>query len=224
MNSLVKPASDRSRVRRLPERAHYERELIASILDAAIVGHVGFVHDEQPFVIPVTFVRVGEHLYFHGSSASRLLRLASGEVALCFTATLVDGLVFARSAFHHSLNYRSVVVLGRGRAVTDEATQRAVLAALVDRFSAERSLHVRAPSALELKATSIVELPLAEASAKVRTGGPKDDAEDLALACWAGVVPLELVAGAPAAAEGVAPDATPPQAPVSELFSRRRPQ
>ncbi len=221
MDSSTKASTDRTRVRRLPERARYESETIMGILDAALVGHVGFADGMQPFVIPVTFVRVGDKLYFHGSSASRLLRTAGGEVPLCFTATLVDGLVFARSAFHHSMNYRSVVVLGRGRLLDDEAQKRLVLERLVDRFSAARSQQVRAPTELELRATTVIELSLDEASAKVRSGGPRDDAEDLELDCWAGVLPLEVVAGKPLAAAGVPTSATPPK-PETRLELRER--
>lgn len=210
MNSRSAAPSARTRVRRLPQRANYDRSVIHSILDEALVCHVGFVMNEQPFVIPTIHVRYGNELFVHGSAASRMLEHGATGVELCVTVTLIDGVVLARSAFHHSMNYRSVVILGRARAVSDIAERRRVFAALVDRFAPGRSEHVRAPNELELKATALLALPLDEASAKIRSGGPVDDADDLALPVWAGVIPLGLAAGPAQVAEPTAPGAAPP--------------
>lgn len=190
-------ATERTRVRRLPARGHYDRETIFSILDEALVVHVGFGVEGQSYVIPTTYVRMEDALYIHGSAASRMLEIGAAGAPLCATVTLLDGLVFARSAFHHSMNYRSVVVLGRAFLVSDPAEKLTVLAALVDRFAAGRSRETRPPSALELKATHVLRLSINEASAKIRQGPPLDDAEDLAVPCWAGVVPIRAVAQPP---------------------------
>jgi nitroimidazol reductase NimA-like FMN-containing flavoprotein (pyridoxamine 5'-phosphate oxidase superfamily) len=190
--------TDRTRVRRLPQRASHERDTVHAILDAALVCHLGFVVDGQPFVIPTLHARVGDAVVVHGSSKSRTLdALAGGEV--CLTVSLIDGLVLARSAFHHSVNYRSVVVFGRARTVTAEDEKRAALRAFVERLYPGRWDTVREPTVAELKGTHVLSLPLDEAVAKVRTGGPIDDAEDMTLPVWAGVVPLKMVAGAPSA-------------------------
>jgi nitroimidazol reductase NimA-like FMN-containing flavoprotein (pyridoxamine 5'-phosphate oxidase superfamily) len=189
--------TDRTAVRRLPERGRYDRAQADAILDEALTCHLGFVADGQPFVIPTIHARVGGTLYVHGSAASRMLRAAKGGPPICVTVTLVDGLVMARSAFHHSMNYRSVVVLGTAREVTDPAEKVAALRAVVEHVAAGRWDEVRWPTELELKGTTVLALPIDEASAKVRTGGPKDDEEDYALDCWAGVIPLRLVAGEP---------------------------
>jgi uncharacterized protein len=187
----------RTTVRRLPERGHYDAPTIHAILDAAFICHVGFVDEGQPFVIPTAFARVGERLYVHGSAASRMLRtLASGAPA-CVTVTLVDGLVLARSAFHHSINYRSVVVVGAATEITDPAEKSRALDAIVEHIVPGRASAVRAPSENELKATRAAWFPLDEASAKLRTGPPKDDDEDYALPVWAGVLPLSLTPLAP---------------------------
>lgn len=188
--------SDRTRVRRVPKRGLYDRPTIDAILDEAFVCHVGFTQLEQPFVIPTVHWRMADQLYLHGSAASRLIEHGATDVSLCVTVTLIDGVVFARSAFHHSLNYRSVVLLGRARLVNDLAEKRSALNALVNRFAAERSRQVREANDRELKATAILALPIVEASAKVRTGGPIDDEDDLDLPVWAGVIPLRLVPGA----------------------------
>jgi nitroimidazol reductase NimA-like FMN-containing flavoprotein (pyridoxamine 5'-phosphate oxidase superfamily) len=193
--------SDRTRVRRLPQRAVYDRETIHAILDEAVHCHLGVLHAEQPIVIPTIHWRVGEELFLHGSAASRLLEQGADGAALCATVTLVDGLVFARSAFHHSMNYRSVVVFGRARVVSERIEKLTVLKALVDRFAPGRSERVRAPSELELKATLVLALPIAEASAKVRSGGPNEDEADLTIPVWSGVVPLKLTASTAQAAE-----------------------
>src|SRR4051812_29612045 len=164
--------SDRTRIRRLPQRGVYDRQTIHAILDEAMVCHVGLLHAEQPIVIPTIHWRLGEELFVHGSAASRMLEHGAEGAPLCVTVTLVDGLVFARSAFHHSMNYRSVVILGRARCVSDREEKLSVLTALVNRFAPGRAERVRPPSEQELKATLVLALPIAEASAKVRTGGP----------------------------------------------------
>jgi len=204
--------SERTRVRRVPQRGHYDREVIHAIVDEALVCHVGLISDGQPIVIPTIHFRVGNELVIHGSAAGRLLEYGGEGAPLCVTVTLVDGIVLARSSFHHSMNYRSVVVLGKARLVSDPAEKRALLDGLVNRFSPGRTAKARGPNELELKATHVLALPLDEASAKVRTGGPIDDAEDLALPVWAGVIPLQLQALAPQVAEPVAPGE-----PVPEL-------
>jgi nitroimidazol reductase NimA-like FMN-containing flavoprotein (pyridoxamine 5'-phosphate oxidase superfamily) len=200
----------RTTVKRLPDRASYDRSTANAILDEALIGHVGFVTEGQPFVIPTIHARVGGTLYLHGSAASRMLR-AGKTVPLCVTVTLVDGLVMARSAFHHSMNYRSVVVLGQAREVTDPEEKVAALRAIVEHVAAGRWEEVRWPTERELAATTVLALPIDEASVKIRTGPPKDDEEDYALDAWAGVIPLRLVAGEPVAdprlREGVRPSA-----------------
>ena len=183
----------RTTVRRLPERGSYDRGVLHAILDEGLVCHVGFVADGQPFVIPTTYGRVGDALYIHGSAASRMLRSLAGGIPVCVTVTLLDGLVLARSAFHHSMNYRSAVVLGTAVAVEDVAERDAALRAITDHVVPGRWDAVRGPSEKELRATSVLRLPMDEASAKVRTGPPKDDEEDQALGAWAGVLPLALV-------------------------------
>jgi nitroimidazol reductase NimA-like FMN-containing flavoprotein (pyridoxamine 5'-phosphate oxidase superfamily) len=195
--AVPRPASDRVRVRRLPDRAVYDPARVHAILDEALVCHVGFVVDGQPFVIPTIHARVEDRLYFHGSAASRMLRALKDGVPVAVTVTLVDGLVLARSAFHHSMNYRSVVALGTAREVSDPEEKRAALDAIVEHVVPGRTAEVRPPSANELKATLVLCLPLEEVSAKVRTGPPLDDEEDYALPCWAGVIPLRLEPGAP---------------------------
>jgi uncharacterized protein len=193
------PPTPRTRVRRLPKRGVYERTQIDSILDEGLVCHVGFVHDGHPVVIPTLFARVGDVIYFHGSAASRMLRTAAGGVEACLTVTLLDGLVLARSAFHHSANYRSVVAFGRAQMIEERAEKLAALEAFAERAVPGRWAEVRRPTAKELKATTVLSLPLDEASAKVRSGPPIDDEEDYALDVWAGVLPLRLVAGEPVA-------------------------
>ena len=189
--------TDRTTVRRLPARGSYDRALIHSILDEAPVCHVGFVVNGRPFVIPTLHVRVGDRLYMHGSPGSRMLKAMAGGVEVCVNVTVVNGLVLARSAFHHSMNYRSVVVLGTAQAVDDPDEKTRVLHALSEHLVPGRWRDVRGPAPGELKATSVLSLPIDEASAKVRTGPPVDDEEDYALPAWAGVVPLSLKAGEP---------------------------
>jgi uncharacterized protein len=185
------PVSDRTRVRRLPKRGDYDVATIHAILDEALLCHVGFVVEGAPVVIPTIHWRGGDQLYFHGSAASRMLRSLRDGVEACVTVTLLDGLVLARSAFHHSMNYRSVVIFGTARVVEgDEKLQS--LDALVEHVVRGRSREVRPPNELEMKQTLVLVLPIAEASAKIRTGPPVDDEEDYALPVWAGVLPLQL--------------------------------
>ena len=191
--------TEHTTVRRLPDRAVYERDTIHAILDEALTCHVAFVADGRPFAIPTIHARVGEKLYVHGSQASRMLRTIERGVNVCVTVTLVDGLVLARSMFHHSLNYRSVVVLGRATSVRDADEKHAALLAITDHVLPGRTAEARSPNARELRATTVLAIPLAEASAKARTGWPIDDTEDLALPVWAGVLPLAVVAGVPVA-------------------------
>jgi uncharacterized protein len=187
----------RTRVKRLPKRGHFERETISTILDEAFICHVGFVVDGQPYVIPTGFGRVENDLYIHGSSASRMLRELSKGVDVCVTVTLIDGLVIARSAFHHSVNYRSVVVLGNATFVTDTDEKNRALEAITEHIVPGRWADCRWPNELELKATSVLKLAINEASAKVRTGDPIDDDEDYLLDFWAGVLPLKLTPQTP---------------------------
>lgn len=189
--------SDRTRVKRLPDRGHYDRETIYPILDEAFICHVGFAVDGQTYVIPTGFARIGEDLYIHGSSASRMLRNLSKGIDVCVTVTLIDGLVLARSAFHHSVNYRSVVVLGKAKLVEDADEKYKALEAFTEHVIPGRWPDVRWPTELELKATSVLKLPIEEASAKIRTGDPKDDEEDYAMTAWAGVLPLSLTPSDP---------------------------
>jgi len=188
----------RSKVRRRAGRASYDRTVIDAILDEGLVAHVGICDgDGQPFVLPVVYARDGDTLYLHGSAVSRLLGTLGSGARMCLTVTLVDGVVLARSAFHHSLNYRSVVALGEGRLVVGEDEQRAALLTIVEHVAAGRSSEIRGPHAKELKATAVVSLALREVSAKIRTGPPIDDAADYQMDVWAGVVPLRLQAGDP---------------------------
>ncbi len=194
MEEIPGPASARVRVRRLPDRGRYERAVIDDILDEALICHVGFVADGQPFVIPTIHARAGGVLYLHGSVASRMLRTLKGGVPVCVTASIVDGLVLARSAFHHSLNYRSVVVLGSAVEVEDETEKLRALHAIVEHIAPGRWDEVRGPSPSELRQTIVLEMRLDEASAKVRSGPPKDEEGDLALPVWAGELPIGAVA------------------------------
>ena len=190
-------ASDRTRVVREPQRAVYDREIIYRILDEGFVCHVGFTLDGQTFVIPTMYARVNDAIYFHGSAASRMLRVVSAGLNVCLTVTLVDGLVLARSVFNHSMNYRSVVALGNAAIVDEPGEKLAALRAFTEKILRGRWKDARQPNEKELKATSILRLPLTEVSGKVRVGGVEDDAEDYALQVWAGIVPLRLVADAP---------------------------
>ena len=193
--------TERTRLKRLPQRGSFDRETVYRIIDTALFCHVGFVHNDAPFVVPTLHVRIGARLYVHGSAASRMLRTAAGGVPLCVTVTHVDGLVLARSAFHHSINYRSAVILGVAQEVTDPDAKLRVLHALVEHVVPGRWQDARPPHPKELAATSVLSLPITEASAKIRTGGPSEEAEDYALPIWAGVIPLKMVTGAPVADE-----------------------
>lgn len=195
--------TERTRVRRLPKRGQYDAPTIHAILDEALICHVGFVVDGAPVVIPTIHWRDGDTLYFHGSAASRMLRSLKNGVDACVTVTLLDGLVLARSAFHHSMNYRSVVVFGKAREVIDDDERIRALEALVEHVVRGRSKHIREPNDKELRQTLVLALPLEEASAKIRTGGPVDDEEDYALPMWAGVLPLRLTPSEPIADAGV---------------------
>jgi uncharacterized protein len=190
-------ASDRTRVVREAQRAVYDREIIYKILDEGFVCHVGFTLHGQTFVIPTMYARVHDAVYFHGSAASRMLRGAGAGLNVCVTVTLADGLVLARSVFNHSMNYRSVVALGNAAVVEEAGEKLAALRAFTEKILPGRWNDARQPNEKELKATSILRLPLTEISAKVRVGGVEDDAEDYALQVWAGIVPLRLVAEAP---------------------------
>lgn len=190
MNSFQ--PTERTQVKRLPKRAVYDRAAIHEILDEGFLCHVGFVVDGQPYVIPTGYARAGDTLYLHGSAASRMLRTLSAGVAVAVTVTLVDGLVLARSAFHHSMNYRSVVVLGTATPVESSAGKLEALRAFTEHVAPGRWAEIRWPTEQELKATTVLALPLAEASAKVRVGPPVDEEEDYALPVWAGVLPLQL--------------------------------
>ncbi len=181
----------------MPARASYDREAIDAILDEAMVAHLGYAHEGQPYVIPTLHARVGEEVYFHGSAASRTIRALRAGAPACLTVTLIDGLVLARSAVHHSVNYRSVVVLGTARPVEGLPERMVAVQAFTERLIPGRWQEVRPPTVKELKAIHVLALPLDEASAKVRTGPPLDDEEDYALAAWAGVIPLHTDAGAP---------------------------
>jgi nitroimidazol reductase NimA-like FMN-containing flavoprotein (pyridoxamine 5'-phosphate oxidase superfamily) len=187
------PPSERTRVKRHPERGAYDRATIDAILDEALFCHVGYVADGHPRVIPTIHARVGDTLYVHGSNASRTLRTIMGGEEVCIVTTLLDGLVLARSAFMHSMNYRSVVVYGRAREVSDREEKWMAQKALVDQVCGGRSDQVRMPTDDELRQTTILAVPLEEASAKLRTGPPKDEEADYDLPVWAGVLPLSTV-------------------------------
>ena len=189
--------NERTRVVREPHRGVYDRETIDKILDEGFVCHVGFSVDGQPYVIPTMYARVGDAIYFHGSAASRMLRGVGAGIPVCVTVTLVDGLVLARSVFNHSMNYRSVVALGSAALVDALVEKIAALRAFTEKILPGRWNDARQPNEKELKATSILRLPLTEASAKIRSGPVEDDAEDYALGVWAGIVPMRLAAGAP---------------------------
>jgi nitroimidazol reductase NimA-like FMN-containing flavoprotein (pyridoxamine 5'-phosphate oxidase superfamily) len=204
--------SPRTKVRRKPARAHYDRQAIDAILDEALVAHLGCAHEGQPYVIPTLHARVGDEVYFHGSAASRTIRALRAGAPACLTVTLLDGLVLARSAFHHSVNYRSVVVLGAPRPIEELPERMRAVQAFTERLIPGRWEEVRPPTVKELKAIHVLALPLDESSAKIRAGPPVDDEEDYALPAWAGVIPLRTHAGAPLPdprlADGVAPPPT----------------
>jgi nitroimidazol reductase NimA-like FMN-containing flavoprotein (pyridoxamine 5'-phosphate oxidase superfamily) len=189
--------TQRTKVRRLSKRAVYDKERVHGILDEGFLCHLGFSSEGQTYVIPTVYARSGELLYIHGSGASRTLRTLEQGVAMCATVTLVDGYVLARSAFHHSMNYRSVMILGTARLVSEPAERMQALQLITDHMVPGRWDEVRGPNDLELKQTTVLALPMQEVSAKVRVGPPVDDAEDYALPVWAGVVPIRPQLGEP---------------------------
>jgi nitroimidazol reductase NimA-like FMN-containing flavoprotein (pyridoxamine 5'-phosphate oxidase superfamily) len=189
--------TERTTLKRLPKRGEYDHAAVHQILDEAFICHVGFVVDGKPVVIPTSYARIGAALYIHGSAASRMLRSLEEGIDVCVTVTLIDGLVLARSAFHHSINYRSVVIFGAANLVDDPDEKIKALHAFTDQVVPGRWEEVRWPNESELRATLVLKLPLVEVSAKVRTGPPIDDEEDYELSVWAGVVPLKLTAGPP---------------------------
>ena len=209
----------RARVRRTKARAQYDRDTIHAILDAGLIAHVGFCVDGQPFVIPMLYAREGDAVLLHGSIASRLVNALAGGVAACLSVTHVDGLVLARSHFHHSVNYRSVVAFGIARIVEDADAKVAALARFVDAIVPGRTAESRAPDRNELAATHVLRFEIEDASAKVRTGGPKDDAADMTSPCWAGVVPQRPTYGDPIVDESVG-DRIEAPASVRRLLAR----
>ena len=196
MASSYEP-TDRTTLDRHPERAAYDRPTVHAILDEALIGHLGFADGDSPFVIPMLFARMGDTVYVHGSARSRVLRAAANGQPVCLTITLIDGLVMSRAVFSHSMNYRSVIILGRGREVTDAAEKIAALEATVEHVARGRWADARHPTEQELAATLVVALPLTEVSAKVRTGPPKDRDDDMDRVMWAGEIPLRMTAGPP---------------------------
>ncbi len=189
--------TDRTRHRRLPDRGSFDVDLINAIIDEALTCHVGFAVDGRPYVIPTIHARVGDRLYLHGAVANHMLRSLDDGVEACVTITIIDGLVLARSAFHHSMNYRSVMIFGRARRVEEDREKRAALDALVEHVVPGRGADARRPTPAEMRKTLVLGLPITEASAKVRTGGPIDDEDDFALPVWAGVIPCALTFGDP---------------------------
>jgi uncharacterized protein len=212
--------TQRTKVRRLSKRAVYDKTLVHEILDEAFLCHLGFTVDALPYVIPTLYARSGDTLYLHGSGASRTLKTLSKGVDVCATVTLVDGYVLARSAFHHSMNYRSVVVLGRARQVTEPEERMEALRTLTNHLVPERWEEVREPNDLELKQTMVLALPLDEVSAKVRIGPPVDDEEDYATPVWPGVVPMVTQLREPIPDDRVLPNAKPFQ--LSRFDSRKK--
>jgi len=209
------PKTAHTTLKRLPQRGVYDRELVYGILDEGFICHVGFAVDGRPFVIPTGYARVDDRLYIHGSQLSRMLRTLAQGIEVCVTVTLVDGLVLARSAFHHSINYRSVVIFGRASVVEQREEKLAALLAFSEQVIPGRWDEVRGPTEQELKATSVLALPLAEVSAKVRSGPPLDDEEDYALNVWAGVIPLRVAAGEPISDPRLAEGCEPPSYAVN---------
>lgn len=197
--------TQRTKVRRLSKRAVYDKAQVHAILDEGFLCHVGFTQDRQPYVIPTLYARSGDMLYMHGSGASRMLKTLAEGVDVCVTVTLVDAYVLARSAFHHSMNYRSVTVLGRARLVSGQAAKMAALRLITDHIVPGRWDEVRGPNELEMKQTVVLALPLEEVAAKVRAGPPADDAEDYVLSIWAGIVPIHTQLGEPVADGRVLP-------------------
>jgi hypothetical protein len=220
MEKLTQTA--RTTLKRLPKRGAFDRESINQILDEGFICHVGFAVDGQPFVIPTGYARAGDRLFIHGSQASRMLRTLGQGIDVCVTVTLIDGLVLARSAFHHSMNYRSVVVFGRAAVVDEREEKLAALRVLSEHMIPGRWDDVREPSERELQLTTVLSLPLTEASAKVRTGPPLDDEADYEMDVWAGVIPLRLVADVPVADPRLPSEIGPP--PYALDYSRSKPK
>ena len=191
--------TERTKLKRLPKRGNFERETIYQILDEAFICHVGFTVGEKPFVIPTSYARIKDNLMIHGSAASRMLRNLKDEIEVCVTVTIIDGLVLARSAFHHSMNYRSVVIFGKAKLIDDEQEKYNALKAFTEHIIPNRWDEIRSPNQQELKGTTVLSIPLHEASAKIRVGNPVDDEEDYEMNVWAGVIPLNLAVGKPIA-------------------------
>lgn len=200
-----------TRVRRMPERGHYDAETIYKIVDEALICHVGIVEDGRPFVIPTIHARMDDAIVFHGAPASRLLKTIASGAPLCVTVTLLDGLVLARSAFHSSMNYRSAVLFGRGEILEDADEKLAAFTAITNHVAHGRWDDVRQTTAEEIASTSVVRMVIEDASAKIRTGPPKDDEADYALPIWAGVLPLSLQPSAPIDDPRLGPSLVPPQ-------------
>ena len=205
----------RTTLHRRPYRGSYDRKTVHAILDEALICHVGFVSDDQPYVLPTTHARIDDNLYIHGAVGGRMLKVTRGGIPLCITVTLIDGLVLARCGFNHSMNFRSVVILGVATEVTDVQMKRRAFDALVEHVVPGRSADIRVATDQELRATSVLCVPITEASAKIRTGPPLDDEEDLKLPCWAGVVPVSLQAAAPVADPRLQPGIRAPAAVVN---------
>jgi uncharacterized protein len=206
---MTRPSA-RARIRRLPKRAHYDAATLHAILDAGLIAHVGYVIDGQPYVTPTAYWRHGPDVYFHGSSASRMLRHAQTGIPVCLTVTHLDGLVLARSGFHHSINYRSAMLFGTAFLVADPDEKARALDAFIDRLGQGRAASLRPPTGQELKATTVLRLAVEEASAKIRTGPPVDDDADYGLPIWAGVIPVRQIVGAPQDDPRLTPGLTPP--------------
>jgi nitroimidazol reductase NimA-like FMN-containing flavoprotein (pyridoxamine 5'-phosphate oxidase superfamily) len=214
------PDTPRTTLKRLPKRGSHDREVINAILDEGFICHVGFAIEGRPFVIPTGYARLKDQLLIHGSQASRMLRTLSEGIEVCVTVTLLDGLVLARSAFHHSMNYRSVVIFGRATLVEDRAEKSLALFALSEHMIPNRWRDVREPTESELRQTTVLSVPIDEASAKIRTGPPLDDEEDYGMEVWSGVVPLRMIAGQPIADPRLLPDIDAPDYVVN--YSRSK--
>jgi uncharacterized protein len=212
--------TDRTRVFRKPARGSYDRDLVHSILDEALICHIGFVQDGQPFVTPTIHARVGETIYLHGANGNRMFRMLAEGAECCLTVSLIDELVLARAAMHHSMNYRSAMVFGTATEVSDPAEKERGLRAVIDHVAPGRSEEVRGPDPAELRSTRVLSMPIVEASAKVRTGPPMDDDDDLDLPNWAGRLPLSVSAGEPIPAPDLAGDLPVPE--HVSAWSRRR--
>jgi uncharacterized protein len=219
MNDILQVTA-KTKLKRLPKRGNFERETINKILDEGFICHIGFVVNNQPFVIPTSYARKGDNLIIHGSAASRMMRSLSEEIQVCVTVTLIDGLVLARSAFHHSMNYRSVVIFGKAKVISDENEKFDALYALTEHIVPNRWAEIRPPTKNELKATTVLSLPLQEASAKIRTGNPVDDEEDYEMNVWAGVLPFDFKVGKPIADERLKDGVSIPQNVLS--YSRKK--